>query len=698
MNRALRLSLGAVVAAALLARAASAETESQVWSGYLDYAYVYSSADSKSLGDRLTGYGKEAGKPLDRYLADYLGTTSETTEGVDAENQIRRKAIAELLIYLWKGSTDSLEQSAKTIRELQHRLDRHENSYWYHYIMAHRALERGNAGEFVSEIDDIWLTVVVPIEATYATLDTLSLSDAPNSGFVAALPYVYENIARLVVLRSQEKGVDRELDPLGAIVRMLYDNRVGAYPDVIPPAASSRAYLERIVERMNGAESDVGSLTFTLALLEAGKHHETARGLLAKQGLTDETLRALRTATGAYEVAFKRASTVEGQCAVYTRVLREIGELYAARQRLGVDADIDMSFSIEGAIGVYATLRDRMQAGWQTLGYQNVSREQYIDAMQRLWEEIQETSLNVGDYYLSRSVKEPGRADEMARNAARVYGRYLTFFHQYATEEGKESLPDSAYFAAFEAAKGVGNALLAYAQQPTPGEVRIGTERYRAALMLFPFDRELWPAITNALARHGRQSEYATLVRPIADHVVRSRAIQAWIAQKEPDADKIARVRKALGDSEVVLYMGFAESTKIPNLEAEVTGLQSKRSQAAKDVDELTRKRDALRGKSKDPTPPAAADGGDDAQDEAAATTSPDLVDVLQQLSDAKAQLARLDQQIAARSRALPLYKETLATDGLAEELRLRRDHPVHTLLRRMYHELRSAAESKEAK
>jgi hypothetical protein len=53
--------------------------------------------------------------------------------------------------------------------------------------------------------------------------------------------------------------------------------------------------------------------------------------------------------------------------------------------------------------------------------------------------------------------------DEMARNAARVYGRYLTFFHQYATEQGKESLPDSAYFAAFEAAKGVGNALLAYA-------------------------------------------------------------------------------------------------------------------------------------------------------------------------------------------------------------------------------------------
>ncbi len=688
MNRMTRTAIGVGLALALLARTAGAGTESQVWSGYLDYAYVYSSADSKSLADRLKSYGDEAGISLERYVNDYFGTLAPIElEGNDAENQTRRKAIAYLLLYLQNGSLDSLEQSAKTIRELKHRLDRHENSYWYHYILAHRALERGNAGDFVTEVYDIWLTVVVPIEATYATLDTLSLSDSPNSGFVAALPYVYENVARMIVLRTQEKGLDHELDPLGSIVRMLYDSRVGAYPEVIPAAASSRAYLERVVERLNGPESDEGSLTFTLALMEASRHHETARGLLAKSGLAPETLRAMRTATGSYEVAFKRASTVSGQCAVYTRVLREIGELYAARQRLGVDAELDMPFSIEGAIGVYATLRGSMASNWKGLGYQNATREQYLDAMQRLWEEIQETSLNVGDYYLSRSVKEPARADEMARNGARVYGRYLTFFHQYATEDGKESLPDSAYFSAFEAAKGVGGALLSYAQQPTPGEVKIGTERYRAALMLFPFDRTLWPAITAALGRHGRQSEYAALVRPIAEHVIRSRAIQSWIDQKEQDADRIARVRRALADSEVVLYMGFAESTRIPDLESELSNLSGKRAQAAREVERLTRKRDELRKGGKSESPAAA--------DDAEAVGTGDLADVAQALVDAKAQVVRLDQQISARTRALPLYKETLATDGLAEELRLRRDHPVHTLLRRMYHELRSAAEAK---
>ena len=100
-------------------------------------------------------------------------------------------------------------------------------------------------------------------------------------------------------------------------------------------------------------------------------------------------------------------------------------------------------------------------------------REQYLDAMQRLWEEIQETSLNVGDYHRRAASRSPARRRDGAQRGARVYGRYLTFFHQYATEQGKESLPDSAYFAAFEAAKGVGNALLAYAQQPTAARCRL---------------------------------------------------------------------------------------------------------------------------------------------------------------------------------------------------------------------------------
>ena len=46
MNNLTRIALGLGLALALVARTAHAGSESQVWSGYLDYAYVYSSADA----------------------------------------------------------------------------------------------------------------------------------------------------------------------------------------------------------------------------------------------------------------------------------------------------------------------------------------------------------------------------------------------------------------------------------------------------------------------------------------------------------------------------------------------------------------------------------------------------------------------------------------------------------------------------
>jgi hypothetical protein len=51
--------------------------------------------------------------------------------------------------------------------------------------------------------------------------------------------------------------------------------------------------------------------------------------------------------------------------------------------------------------------------------------------------------------------------------------------------------------------------------------------------------------------------------------------------------------------------------------------------------------------------------------------------------------LEKLNRKVTARSKALPLYRATLETGGLIEHLRSQRDHPVHTLLRRIYHETR---------
>ena len=164
-------------------------------------------------------------------------------------------------------------------------------------------------------------------------------------------------------------------------------------------------------------------------------------------------------------------------------------------------------------------------------------------------------------------------------------------------------------------------------------------------------------------------------MHPIAEHVTRSRALASWIEGREPESKRLAVLRSALADSEVLLYMGFAESGKIPELDAQLAELRQKRETLVREIAKLGAQRDTMRASSPAEVPASPDSGGDD------------LADVAQKLADAEAQLARTDQQIAARSRALPLFKATLETDGLAQEMRARRDHPVHLLLRRMYHE-----------
>lgn len=655
---------------------------SEDWPAYLDYAYVYSSADSESLRSRLKEYSQTAGIKLEDFAAKNFGEGALEDATVD-ENTIRRAAIAHLLLYLAHGNPDSLDRSVDAIRSLEERLNRHENRYWYHYILAQYAMERGQRFDFVAELLDLWLHVVVPLEAPFETLQTLALGDSTNSGFVAALPYLYENVTRLILIRSQEMGLNRDLDPLGAIVRLLHDGRIGAHPDVIPVELSSRDYLERIVTRLEGPESDAGSLTFTLALFEAGKFHDRARGLLAEHGFSDETIKALRVSAGAYETALNRAATLQGKATVYSRVLRQLGEVYAAKQRLGADPEIETAFSIEGAIGVFSELS--REEDFRELGFS--SREAYLANVHHLWSEIQEVSLNAADYYLTRSVEKRHAADELARSAGRIYARYLAFFHKFASSARKDIVPDAAFFAGYEAARGYSEAMLLYTTGDlSTAETRLATQRYVNALQLFPFDRKLWNGLTAALERQGRESAYLELARPVAESVTSSRHINAWIDASEPGAEQIAILRRALADSQALVYLGFAEDAGIDKLEASLDDLQSRRETLENKLTELLAKRESY-GRSGS-SPAAQADDGVP-METGATLAGLELAELSRDIGDTKRQLATLEKQIAARTRALPLYRETLSTDGFADELRVRRDHPMHSLLRRMYHEQR---------
>ncbi len=661
----------------------AASQEAASWDAYLDYAYVFSSAEPAMLRARLEEYAREVGAPLDAHVSRRLLPIA-AQNGPEDEQRTRRRAVAHLLLHLADGSRDSLAKSVEAVRLLEPKLGRHENRYWYHYVLAHEALERGRQHDFTGHVLDLWLKAVVPLETPYETLKTLSLDEAPASGFASALPFLYENVARLVLMRSQETGLDRGLDPLAGIVRLLADGRVGAHPDVIPLAASSKDYLDRVVERLDGPESDGGSLTFTLTLFEAAKLHDRARGLLATEGLSEATVKEMRVASAAYKTALDRSNTVQGKCAVHTRVLRQLGEIYAAKQRLGVDPEIETPFTIEDAIEIYEKLAEVEDDEWRDLAY--TDRDAFVAATRGLWEEIQEVTLNAADYYLSRSVSLPHLAGAYSRNAAHLYTRYLSLFSKYATHEEALGVPDSAYFAAHEAARGVAEAYLLYAPHPTPEEVDLAIRRYRSALKLFPFDRTLWASLTTALQKQGRESDYLALARPAAESATRSRAANRWIESGEPEAERLRVLQRAFADSLALMVLGFADAEGVAELEASLDRLRQEKAGTEARLLALRRRL----GGGAEPVP-AAYDSH--------ALPRPGLpldaaerAEAEREMAEASALLQRIDQQIEARARTLPIYVATLESDGLGAELRSRRDHALHALLRRMHHERRESA------
>lgn len=671
-----------VVVVAAVGTASAATTDPERWGDYLDYAYVYSSAEPKLLEQRLVEYSQDAGIDLDSYVENFLG--DPLTPDLPADTvTLRRSAIAYLLQYLVTRDPVLIDRAAEVAANLNLESDSYESRYWRHYIDAHRAMELGKSLDYVSSSLNLWLEVVVPLEAPFDALEELSLAHSPTTGFVSALPYVYENMTRMILIRSQEMGLTTNLDPLASLVRLLHHNRVGMNPEVIPTKASSRGYLDRIMTRLESAESDGGSLTFTLLLFEASKYHDQARALLAEQDFSDETLKAIDVTSGAYQLAWESTRTAQGRAAVYSRVLRLLGETNAAKQRLGQDPYVETQFSIEGAISIYEELYDaRTEDGWKNAGFARAGQPAFVQTMRGLWEEIQEASLNSADYYLALSLAATENSDEFVRSAAETYTRYLAFFNRHATANDADYVPDSAYFAAYEAAKGYGDAFLNFASRSaTSGELEVVAMRYLEAMHAFPFDPRLWPSLATSLERLGRSGEYLEHTRPIADAVTRSRHVDSWVKNQKSDHASLRALRSALADDLVLMYLGFAQDSGEGELDESLEALKVQRSDAEGKLAWLLDEAKPHDG-ARIQMAPASPDAGVEPR------KAP--INMTREIARTKMLLDKLNRKVTAREKALPLYRKALQAGGLIEALRTQRDHEVHTLLRRIYHESRS--------
>jgi hypothetical protein len=135
------------------------------------------------------------------------------------------------------------------------------------------------------------------------------------------------------------------------------------------------------------------------------------------------------------------------------------------------------------------------------------------------------------------------------------------------------------------------------------------------------------------------------------------------------------------------MYLGFGEEAGIEQIEESVRQLRSERDTLTARLAELEHERGAKPGAAtgvKVAGPAALADEPPAAPDSLA------YADLSRRIQETSAQIEKVDKQIAARARALPLYRAALETPDLGGDLRAQRSHPLHALLRRMYHEKRS--------
>ncbi len=667
-----------LVCATLLVWPSLSRSDDAAWVEELDHAHSFIWQPPTELRAHLEGRSEALGGSLREFVASRADT------GRASPDAARRLAIAQLLLYLAHDDSEQLAASVASLKRLRDHLGRFENRYWYHYVLAHKALAKQRPVEFSEQIMALWLRVVVPLEGRYEELERLSLHESPNSGFASALPSVYENITWLILYRTGERGVDRDLDGLSAVVRLLARDRV----------TSLTQPLRELVALLDGPLSDDGSLSFALALSAARSRHERLLGDVQKTGWTGEATGKLQLTAAAYERALELAETTSGRCAALADTLRLRTDVYASRiaardDAPGADATLEVPGSPERAIEVYAEMAGARGEGWPELGFHAASHQDYLSAMEALWRQIQHSLLMQAEYQLSRAVAGGRHAGRDARRASTTYGSFLEFFDRHAPASGSDGVSESAHFAAFRAALGVGHALLEATPEPRQTEIDHGILHYQRALQLFPFDRVLWTSFAAALGRHGREGAYAELGREIAERVRRSNSVDSWIDAAEPAAAKIEALRSGLSDSFTTMYMGFAQAAGLGKLEGDLEVLRARRDEVAAQVDRLTQKREQVIASTWIPASPAEPEGIQTASPEPTAPSLPDLETVARELAAASQRLERIDEHILARSRALPLYRQTLESDDLRLEL-LREDHPLHRLLRRMYQEGRS--------
>ncbi len=430
------------------------QTAGGQWDNLLDVTYRFSWYPQEDLQQLLTEKGAEYGQSLEGYrdqLRQELQIETAAEGRIDAQGagdgqqwkKYYHLSLAEFCLFLTDGEELQLQNAQAVMEILSGKGQQPDVAFWLHLYSAYQQVLAKNAEGFSNAVYDLWQNVVLRLE-----VDNLRIQrEIGKAGFVKSLPYLYENMAHLIIRRAIIEEQIPGLSSLGVIILSINDK--------LTVENGYGAVVEATVERMRGLNSDNYNLNFAVAFLEA----IASRNAFEGEENPEQLVAKYRRAEVFYRLAWQWADTCKGKAAVLsqhmgftTYVTRRLSDLddpltkdpFFKELPSTADRQLDQAIALYNQLAV-----GRVHGGdYTSAGF--YEHKNYLAAMHKLWDSTAKLGIMLSGYY------------EGTRQAV-VHGqifpaespllKYLALFKQYAGNDA-DIVPDNAYFlAAFAAGK-----------------------------------------------------------------------------------------------------------------------------------------------------------------------------------------------------------------------------------------------------
>ncbi len=681
---------------------AQTDTGQSRWDVYLDHAYELTYWDEDELKDWVIDQEKDFGQTLVQYAdiwqKNLFGSQGNNAEGKGRvpypEDTFKRLALAELLLYLVSEDINRLDEAIRVMEELKGKIEKSEIAFWYHLIQAYDALaERGEefekaTGKFVKSIFKIWLNIVLPLEEEFSVLKVPS-TPVSMKGFAFSVPYLYENIANMILRKAIVQCELRNTGALGAVILALHErlSLPNGYTDTV----------KTIVNRMSGPKSDANNLFYTVIFLEAEQHRFSSQKALNESGLSSEAEETFSKSGRYYNLSYDSANTSQGRAAVLSDYMDLVSFAYS-RLPMREEIDNDSIFArmsvhqgnltVSKAMDLFDELSDseiRLN-DWEQHGF--AQRSDYLAAMHSLWSSIVEISL-WSAYYHEKEISDEDYqiySDNVIKTEAALL-LYLDFFERYLGNGYMDIIPDNAYFNAAEAAakySSLNSRLAPYSS---------GMANYKKAfnsilqyVEIFPFNPEAVMELAHQVNEMGKPGLYVKYVLPIASKLKEMRLTQSLQDGEggDPLISSLVDLQQAIPDimmkANTLIYLrGNGAKTVREDIKLKQKGIFNKsRTYVSTDISGVT----------------------SDNYDQVSSV----LNDIIDQLSSGPVMkgdsgrdrfildVKQLKEEITALQEAEQIMadmdKYTETSRNIRKELAQKIDHPLHTVLRRVFYEM----------